>query len=127
MEEEIFEHILNKALHDRAVDPSMIFIDGTHIKGQREQEEIPKRKVAQVEKVYANQLREGVNAEREKLGKQPIEEDEEDDDKGSGGGSTKEISVSTTDPESGMFVKGEHERQFAYEVHTAILQMAWSA
>ena len=26
--------------------------------------------------------------------------------------------VSTTDPESGMFVKGEHERQFAYEAHT---------
>ena len=24
-----------------------------------------------------------------------------------------------TDPESGMFVKGEHERQFAYEAYTA--------
>ena len=69
--------------------------------------------------MYANQLREEVNAEREKLGKQPIEKDEDDDDKGTGGGSTKEISVSTTDPESGMFVKGEHERQFAYEAHTA--------
>ena len=30
-----------------------------------------------------------------------------------------ERTVSTTDPESGMFVKGEHERQFAYEAHTA--------
>ena len=36
-----------------------------------------------------------------------------------GGGKTKEITVSTTDPDSGMFVKGEHERQFAYEAHTA--------
>jgi hypothetical protein len=26
--------------------------------------------------------------------------------------------VSTTDPDSGMFVKGEHERQFTYEIHT---------
>ena len=26
--------------------------------------------------------------------------------------------VSTTDPDSGMFIKGEHERQFAYEAHT---------
>ncbi len=26
---------------------------------------------------------------------------------------------SVTDPDSGMFVKGEHERQFAYEAHTA--------
>ena len=30
-----------------------------------------------------------------------------------------EKTVSTTDPDSGMFVKGEHERQFAYEAHTA--------
>lgn len=27
--------------------------------------------------------------------------------------------MSTTDPDCGMFVKGEHERQFAYEAHTA--------
>lgn len=120
LSEEIFEHILNKALNNRAVDPSMIFIDGTHIKANANKKKYQKEKVAQVAKVYANQLREEVNAEREKLGKQPIEKkDEDDDDKGSGGGSTKEISVSTTDPESGMFVKGEHERQFAYEAHTA--------
>ena len=29
---EIFEHILNKALNNRMLDPSAIFIDGTHIK-----------------------------------------------------------------------------------------------
>ena len=29
---EIFEHILNKALNNRMVDPGTIFIDGTHIK-----------------------------------------------------------------------------------------------
>ena len=51
------------------------------------------------------------------MGKPPIE-DENDDDQPKGG-STKEKSVSTTDPECGMFVKGEHERQFAYEAHTA--------
>ena len=56
-------------------------------------------------------------AEREKLGKKPIEEDDDDDSTSSGG--TTERTVSTTDPESGMFVKGEHERQFAYEAHTA--------
>ena len=32
LSEEIFEHILNKALNNRMVDPSIIFIDGTHIK-----------------------------------------------------------------------------------------------
>ncbi len=39
-----------------------------------------------------------------------------------GGGSAKETVeriVSTTDPDCGMFIKGEHERQFAYKAHTA--------
>ena len=31
----------------------------------------------------------------------------------------KTVTRSTTDPESGLFVKGDHKRQFAYEAHTA--------
>ena len=114
---EIFEHILNKALNNRMVDPNIIFIDGTHIKASANKKKFQKERVAQTAKIYAEQLRQEVNAEREKLGKKPIE-DEDDDDTPKGGG-TKEQTVSTTDPDSGMFVKGEHERQFAYEAHTA--------
>ena len=52
--------------------------------------------------------------------KKPIEDDHDDGDpKPPTGGGTTEKTVSTTDPDSGMFVKGEHERQFAYEAHTA--------
>ncbi len=115
---EIFDHILNKALNNRMVDPSAVFIDGTHIKASANKKKFQKEKVAETAKVYTKQLREEVNAEREKLGKKPIEEDD-DDETPKGGGKTKEITVSTTDPDSGMFVKGEHERQFAYEAHTA--------
>ena len=114
---EIFEHILNKALNNRMVDPNIIFIDGTHIKASANKKKFQKERAAQTAKKYAEQLRQEVNAEREKLGKKPIE-DEDDDDTPKGGG-TKEQTVSTTDPDSGMFVKGEHERQFAYEAHTA--------
>lgn len=32
LSEEFFAHILNKALNHRMVDPSTIFMDGTHIK-----------------------------------------------------------------------------------------------
>lgn len=116
--EEIFEHILNKALNNRMVDPKMIFMDGTHIRASANKKKYQKEKVAKTAKIYAEQLREEVNAEREKLGKKPIEEDDDDDDSTPGVG-TVERTVSTTDPESGMFVKGEHERQFAYEAHTA--------
>ena len=117
---EIFEHILNKALNNRMVDPSTIFIDGTHIKASANKKKYQKEQVKKAAKVYSGQLRREVNAEREKLGKKPLEDDH--DDKGPKpptGGETAEKAVSTTDPDSGMFVKGEHERQFAYEAHTA--------
>ena len=116
--EEIFEHILNKAINNKMVDPSVVFIDGTHIKASANKKKYQKEQVKKAAKVYGEQLREEVNAEREALGKKVIEEDEDDNDDAPGGGTT-EKTVSTTDPDSGMFVKGEHERQFAYEAHTA--------
>ena len=112
---EIFEHILNKALNNHMVDSSMVFIDGTHIKASANKKKYQKEQVAKAARVYAKRLREEVNEERAKLGKPPVEEE---DDDGHGGGGTTEQVVSTTDPECGMYHKGEHERQFAYEAHT---------
>ena len=117
LSEEIFAYILNKALNNRMVDPSAIFIDGTHIKASANKKKYQKQRVAETARVYAEQLQKEVNEERERLGKKPIEE-EDDEDPPKGGGS-REKTVSTTDPDCGMFVKGEHERQFAYKAHTA--------
>lgn len=110
---EIFDHILNKALNNRMVDPSMIFIDGTHIKASANKKKHQKQLVAQTAKIYEEQLRTEVNTERERLGKSPLEDDDDDAPP-----PQKERTISSTDPDSGMFVKGEHERQFAYEAHT---------
>lgn len=110
---EIFEHILNKALNNRMIDPSVVFIDGTHIKASANKKKFQKEQVSKAAKIYEEQLRAEVNAEREKLGKKPIEDDDDDEPP------TVGRTVSTTDPDSGMFVKGEHERGFAYEAHTA--------
>jgi len=99
------------------VDPSIIFIDGTHIKASANKKKFQKEQVAKAAKIYEQQLREEVNAEREKLGKKKIEDNDDDENGGSCGG-TAEKTVSTTDPDCGLFVKGEHERQFAYEAHT---------
>ena len=55
------------------VDPSTIFIDGTHIKASANKKKYQKEQVKKAAKVYSGQLRHEVNAEREKLGKKPIE------------------------------------------------------
>ena len=65
---EIFEHILNKALNNRMLDTSAIFIDGTHIKASANKKKFQKEQVAKAARVYSGQLRREVNAEREKLG-----------------------------------------------------------
>lgn len=109
---EIFEHILSKALNNRMIDPSIIFIDGTHIKASANKKKFQKEMAAKTAKIYEEQLRAEVNAERKKLGKLPMEDDDDDEPP------KTEKTVSVTDPDCGMFVKGEHERQFAYEAHT---------
>ncbi len=110
---EIFEHILNKAINNRMVDPSVIYIDGTHIKASANKKKYQKQQVAKAARVYANQLQDEINEERKKLGKDDIDDEEPKS------GGTVERTISTTDPDSGMFIKGEHEKQFAYEAHTA--------
>ena len=60
--------------------PSAVFIDGTHIKANANKKKFQKEQVAKAAKVYSGQLRREVNAEREKLGKEPIE-DENDNKK----------------------------------------------
>lgn len=98
----IFAHMLNKAINNRMIDPSIIFIDGTHTKASANKKKHQKEMVAKTAKTYEEQLRAKVNAKRQKPGKPPIEE--EDDDEPPKG----EKTVSTTDPDYGMFVKGEH-------------------
>ncbi len=57
-------------------------------------------------------LRREVNAERGKLEKKPFEHDEDDDDpQNHTGEGITEKTASTTDPDSGIFVNGEHEKQ----------------
>ena len=83
LSEEIFAHILNKALNHRMVDPSMIFIDGTHIKASANKKKFQKEQVAKTAKVYEEQLRKEVAEERKKHGKKV--EDDDDENGGSSG------------------------------------------
>ena len=103
------------------VDPSEIFIDGTHIKASANKKKYQKEQVAKTAKIYQEQLSKEVATEREALGKKTNKKDEDDDETPGGGpaGEMAERTVSMTDPDSGLFVKGEHEKQFAYEAHTA--------
>ena len=82
---------------------------------------------------YRDELLAEINADREAHGKKPFDNDDppkgtkrrdntsrkklarrKKEEKGK-----KTVTVSTTDPECGIFRKEEHKRCFAYEAHTA--------
>ena len=113
--EEIFAWVLEAAVAKKFVKAETVFIDGTHIKASANKNKKRKELAAATARVYDKQLRDEINADREAHGKKPLKNKDDDDNPPP----TKEVTVSTTDPDCGVFHKGEHETQFAYEAHTA--------
>jgi hypothetical protein len=58
---------------------------------------------------------EEINRDREAHGKKPLKDDSDDESPPK----TKNVKKSTTDPDCGLFHKGEHEKMFAYTTHVA--------
>ena len=133
--EAVFRWILEEAGSAGALTPAAVFIDGTHIKASANLNKKIKQEVPAAAKRYQEELLAEINADREAHGKKPL--NDEDEPPKAGGKKRdntskkkqarrkkeakkqKTATVSTTDPECGMFHKGEHKRCFAYEVHTA--------
>lgn len=114
--EQIFRWILSRAAEEGFLDTDAIFIDGTHVKANANMKKNAKKSVHICAKKYAKELREEINADREAHDKKPFDDNDDNDDTSS---KEKIVTVSTTDPESGIFHKGEHKKCFAYEAHTA--------
>lgn len=134
--DKIFSWILDEINENGYLTPSAVFVDGTHIKANANNKKKYEEEVPVAAKRYADELMEEINQDREAHGKKPLK-DKDDNDKNrpskpdkntskkklarrkKAAKQTKKTVKSTTDPESGLFVKGEHKRQFAYEAHTA--------
>ena len=114
--EKIFERILLEAVEAGFVDASAVFIDATHIKASANNKKYTNESVKIEAKHYQKELLEEINKDRAAHGKKPIKQNDDDDDMPP---PTKNIKQSTTDPECGMFHKGEHKKEFAYTTHVA--------
>lgn len=115
--EYIFRWILKEAATAGYLDTSAAFVDGTHIKANANLKKQIRKEVPKEAKRYAGTLLKEVNADREEHGKKPFDDNNHNDEEPPK--ETREVSESTTDPDSGIFHKGEHKKCFAYEAHTA--------
>ena len=122
---EIFDRILDQAIANGYVDTETVFGDGTHQKANANTKKNHKEEVKLVAKQYEKALLDEINEDRECIGKKPVETlvkteivfDEETGEAKEIVG-TNEITVSNTDPESGLFHKGEKQKCFAYTHQT---------
>jgi len=128
--EQIFEHILLEAVKAGFVDASAVFIDATHIKASANKNKAINEEVRIKAKHYHTELMEEMAKDREANGKKPLKysggsdgNSGGDDTSGNSNSSsppkTKNTKVSTTDPQAGLFHKGEREKMFAYTAHVA--------
>lgn len=128
--EKIFQEILFQCMKKDLVDTSTIFVDGTHVKASANKKKSKKILAAKkAARFYDQQLKKEIDEDRKEHGKKPLKDDDQED-QGPGSGSlsdkdAKEVKVSTTDPQSGWFRKGEHEEVFAYNVGSACDRHGW--
>lgn len=111
--EQIFYRILKQATDKNLTSSEHVFIDSTHVKASANKRKFEKKVVRKETKAYQERLQEEINGDREEHGKKPFPPDKFDKEE------TKEIKESTTDPESGYYVKDERTKQFAYSFHAA--------
>lgn len=142
--EQIFQEILMQCMKNKLVNTDEIFVDATHVKAAASRKKSKKILVAKKNaRFYDDMLREEINADREAHGKKPLKDKytkdndkpKDDDDENKPGSNdtgtgltssdTKEQKQSTTDPESGLFHKGEHKEVFAYAIEAACDKNGW--
>ena len=113
--EKIFERILNEAVAAGFVDASAVFIDATHIKANANNHKYTNEIVQTEVKNYQQELQKEIEEDRKAHDKKPPKPPKDN----GAVTPTKTIKRSTTDPECGLFHKGEHKKEFAYTTHVA--------
>lgn len=115
--EQIFYWILNEINDMGYLSPETVFIDGTHIKANANMKKVIKKAVPEAVRIYDKQLMEEINEDRESHGKKPLKDNNDKDN--TEPCKEKIVNESTTDPDSGVFHKGEHKKCMAYAAQTA--------
>jgi len=113
--EQIFSHILEQVNEAGMLDVESIYVDATHIKANANKYRAENKVVVESTKVYSDELVAEIEKDRKRHGKKPLKQQiDEDGELTYSKKKQKNIKASKTDPESGMFHKGEKEKCFAY-------------
>lgn len=110
--EQIFKRVIKEIISHGFIEEDTVFIDGTHIKANANNHKYKNEIVEKSARYYEDELQKEITADRAAHGKKPLKEKASEPE-------TKQIKSSTTDPDCGVFHKGEHKKVFAYGANVA--------
>lgn len=125
--DQIFEHVLQCLEDNGLLDLETLFGDSTHQKASANKNKSIDVEIEVAKKIYEEQLLEEINQDRNEHGKKDLKDtrdielvfdEKTGEEKEIEVKKTKHIKQSTTDPESGLFHKGEKEKCYAYSHQT---------
>jgi len=111
--QEIFDEIVLRAMQRKWISGRVLYTDSTHLKANANKNRFTKEVVAESTRSYLTELEAAINTDREEHGKKPLPVKEQEVP-------TKEIKVSTTDPESGFMVRDGKPTGFFYLDHRSV-------
>ena len=108
--QEIFDEIVLQAMNHKMVGGRVLFSDSTHLKANANKNKFTKQEIEVETREYIEELNKAVEEDRFAHGKKPLKEKEVVKE-------TKEIRVSTTDPECGFMSRENKQEMFCYLDH----------
>lgn len=111
--QEIFDEIVLQAIDKKLVNGRVLYTDSTHLKANANKHKFDVKEVGKSTRGYLDDLEEDINRDRRKHGKGFLKRKSEEKQ-------TKEVKVSTTDPDSGYMVREGKPKGFFYLDHRTV-------
>ncbi|MGG1600235.1 MULTISPECIES: IS1182 family transposase [Paenibacillus] len=111
--QDLFDEVVRIAKENRMVAGRVLITDSTHLKANANKRKHNVQVVERSPQEYIEELEKAIEEDRRNLGKKPLKDREEVLQ-------TKEIKVSTTDPESGYMVRDGKPEGFFYLDHRTV-------
>jgi transposase len=114
--QQIFDEIVKQAIRHNLVDGKVLYSDSTHLKANANKNKFTNKEITRSTKAYVAELDKAVALDREKHEKKPLKDKDDDNNPPP----TKNIKVSTTDPESGFMHRDRKPQGFYYLAHRTV-------
>ncbi len=111
--QEIFDEVVLQAMRRHLLSGRVLYTDSTHLKASANKGKFKKEQVEKSIRGYLAELEEAIDQDRQAHGKKPLSPKESETE-------SKEVKISTTDPDSGYMVREGKPKGFFYLDHRTV-------